>query len=134
VVAWKVDLIRNTVHTAGPVARFVDTPERVQLADVATSASTVHPEDRDRVWPSSKRPFAQPTPIAVSSASRCPTMACAGSRPRAMTPAGQFACSASLTTSPSAGWHRTNCEQEQAFRDLLKALPAAAWRLAWPSP
>ena len=49
VIAWDVDLIRNTVHSAGPVGRFLDRPEGSEPHDFAGFVESIHPEDRDRV-------------------------------------------------------------------------------------
>jgi PAS domain-containing protein len=48
VIAWEVDLIRDTVHTEGPVARFLDKPDGMPTGGFAAFAATIHPEDRDR--------------------------------------------------------------------------------------
>jgi PAS domain-containing protein len=46
VIAWEVDLIRDTVHTEGPVARFLDKPDGMPTGGFAAFAATIHPEDR----------------------------------------------------------------------------------------
>jgi PAS domain S-box-containing protein len=47
VIAWEVDLIRDTVHAEGPVARFLDKPDGMPAGGFAAFAATIHPEDRD---------------------------------------------------------------------------------------
>jgi PAS domain S-box-containing protein len=49
VIAWDVDLARNTVHSAGPVRRLLDLPEGSLPQDFSAMVDTVHPLDRDRV-------------------------------------------------------------------------------------
>jgi PAS domain S-box-containing protein len=49
VIAWDVDLIRNAVHSAGPVARLLHRSEDSVPRDFAAMIETIHPEDRDRV-------------------------------------------------------------------------------------
>ena len=49
VIAWDVDLIRNSVHSTGPVGRFLDRPEGSEPHDFAGFVESIHPEDRDRV-------------------------------------------------------------------------------------
>ena len=49
VIAWDIDLIRNTVHSAGPVARLLHRPEGPVPHDFAAMVGTIHPEDRDSV-------------------------------------------------------------------------------------
>ena len=49
VIAWDVDLIRDTVHSVGPVGRFLDRPEGSEPHDFAGFVQSIHPEDRDRV-------------------------------------------------------------------------------------
>jgi PAS domain S-box-containing protein len=49
VIAWDVDLTRNAVHSAGPVARLLHRPEGSVPRDFAAMVETIHPEDRDRV-------------------------------------------------------------------------------------
>jgi PAS domain S-box-containing protein len=48
VIAWEVDLIRDTVHVEGPIARFLDKPDGMPTDGFAAFAATIHPEDRDR--------------------------------------------------------------------------------------
>jgi PAS domain S-box-containing protein len=48
VIAWDVDLIRNTVDATGPVGRLVDRPGS-EPHDFAGIVESIHPEDRDRV-------------------------------------------------------------------------------------
>ena len=49
VIAWDVDLVRDTVHSAGPVRRLLDRPAGSVPRDFAAMVETIHPEDRDRV-------------------------------------------------------------------------------------
>jgi PAS domain S-box-containing protein len=49
VIAWDVDLIRNAVHSAGPVARLLHRPDGSVPRDFAAMVETIHPEDRDGV-------------------------------------------------------------------------------------
>jgi PAS domain S-box-containing protein len=49
VVAWDVDLVGNTVHPVGPVARVLHRPEGAEPGDLAGFVDSIHPEDRDRV-------------------------------------------------------------------------------------
>jgi PAS domain S-box-containing protein len=49
VLAWDVDLVRNAVHSAGPVRRLLDRPEDLVPRDFAAMVETIHPEDRDAV-------------------------------------------------------------------------------------
>jgi PAS domain S-box-containing protein len=49
VIAWDVDLIRNSMHSTGPVGRFLDRPEGSEPHDFAGFVESIHPEDRDRV-------------------------------------------------------------------------------------
>ena len=49
VIAWDVDLTRNTVHSAGPVARLLHRPEGSMPGDLAAMVDAIHPEDRDSV-------------------------------------------------------------------------------------
>jgi PAS domain S-box-containing protein len=49
VIAWDVDLIRNTVHSTGPVARLLHRSEGSLPPDLAAMVETIHPEDRDSV-------------------------------------------------------------------------------------
>ena len=49
VIAWDVDLLRNSVHSTGPVGRFLDRPEGSEPHDFAGFVESIHPEDRDRV-------------------------------------------------------------------------------------
>jgi PAS domain S-box-containing protein len=49
VIAWDVDLIRNSVHSMGPVGRFLARPEGSEPHDFAGFVESIHPEDRDRV-------------------------------------------------------------------------------------
>jgi PAS domain S-box-containing protein len=46
VIAWEVDLVRDSVRATGPAARVV---EGWQVSNMATSANFIHPEDRDCV-------------------------------------------------------------------------------------
>ena len=48
VIAWEVDLVRDTVHAEGPVARFLDKPDGMPTGGFTAFAATIHPEDRDR--------------------------------------------------------------------------------------
>ena len=48
VIAWDVDLIRNTVDTTGPVGRLLDRPGP-EPHDFAGFVESIHPKDRDRV-------------------------------------------------------------------------------------
>jgi PAS domain S-box-containing protein len=49
VLAWEVDLVRNTVHSAGPVRRLLDRPGDTVPPDFAAMVESIHPEDRDSV-------------------------------------------------------------------------------------
>jgi PAS domain S-box-containing protein len=49
VIAWDIDLIRNAVHSAGPVARLLHRPEGLVPPDFAAMVETIHPEDRESV-------------------------------------------------------------------------------------
>ena len=49
VIAWDVDLERNTVHSAGPVRRLLDLAEGALPGDFSAMVDTIHPLDRDRV-------------------------------------------------------------------------------------
>ena len=49
VIAWDVDLIRNSVHSMGPVGRVLARPEGSEPHDFAGFVDSIHPEDRDRV-------------------------------------------------------------------------------------
>ncbi len=49
VVAWDVDLVRNSIHATGPAGRFLNARPGLQPVNVLTSAERVHPADRDRV-------------------------------------------------------------------------------------
>jgi PAS domain S-box-containing protein len=49
VIAWDIDLIRNTVHSAGPVAQLLHRPEGLVPPDFAAMVGTIHPEDRESV-------------------------------------------------------------------------------------
>ena len=49
VIAWDVDLIRDSVHSVGPVGRFLARPEGSEPHDFAGFVQSIHPEDRDRV-------------------------------------------------------------------------------------
>src|SRR5262245_19827064 len=49
VIAWDVDLIRNTVHPTGPVSRIFHQPEGSEPHDFAGFVESIHPEDRDSV-------------------------------------------------------------------------------------
>ena len=49
VIAWDVDLVRNTVHSAGPVGRLLDRSEGSEPRDFAAFVDSIHPDDRDRV-------------------------------------------------------------------------------------
>jgi PAS domain S-box-containing protein len=49
VIAWDVDLMRNTVHPTGPVSRIFDWPKGLDPHDFAGFVEGIHPEDRDRV-------------------------------------------------------------------------------------
>jgi PAS domain S-box-containing protein len=49
VIAWDVDLVGNTVHPVGPVARVLHRPEGAEPGDLAGFVDSIHPEDRDRV-------------------------------------------------------------------------------------
>jgi len=49
VIAWDVDLIRNTVRPTGPVRRILDRPEGSEPRDIAGFVVSIHPQDRDRV-------------------------------------------------------------------------------------
>jgi len=48
VIAWEVDLIRDTVHAEGPVARFLDKPDGIPNSGFGAFAATIHPQDRER--------------------------------------------------------------------------------------
>jgi PAS domain S-box-containing protein len=48
VIAWDVDLTRDTVHSAGPVARLLNRPQAMTPGSFAAMVDTVHPEDRER--------------------------------------------------------------------------------------
>ena len=48
VIAWEVDLVRNAVHTVGPVAQFLDKPDGMNNGGLEAFAARIHPEDRDR--------------------------------------------------------------------------------------
>jgi PAS domain S-box-containing protein len=49
VIAWDVDLTRDAVHSAGPVARLLHRSEAAVPRDFAAMIETIHPEDRERV-------------------------------------------------------------------------------------
>jgi integral membrane sensor domain MASE1 len=49
VVAWDVDLIRDSVHSTGPVRRLLHRPKGPVPRGFAEMLETIHPEDRDRV-------------------------------------------------------------------------------------
>ena len=49
VVAWEVDLMRDTVHATGPTARFFNSQPGLQPVNIWASADAVHPADRERV-------------------------------------------------------------------------------------
>jgi len=49
VVTWDVDLVRNTVHSAGPVRRMLHRPEGPVPHDFAAMIETIHPQERDSV-------------------------------------------------------------------------------------
>ncbi|HWE16102.1 MAG TPA: PAS domain-containing protein [Hyphomicrobiaceae bacterium] len=49
VVVWDVDLIRDSVHSAGPVRRMLHRPKGSVPRGFAQMLETIHPEDRDRV-------------------------------------------------------------------------------------
>ncbi len=49
VIAWDVDLIRNAVHPAGPVAAFCNGRRARCRAILREWSRTIHPDDRDRV-------------------------------------------------------------------------------------
>ncbi|HEY1243463.1 MAG TPA: PAS domain S-box protein [Hyphomicrobiaceae bacterium] len=49
VIAWDIDLTRNTVHSAGPVARLLDRSKESIPNDFAAMVETIYPEDRDAV-------------------------------------------------------------------------------------
>jgi PAS domain S-box-containing protein len=49
VIAWDVDLTRDTVHSVGPVARLLHRSEGPMPSALAAMVETIHPEDRDRV-------------------------------------------------------------------------------------
>jgi PAS domain S-box-containing protein len=49
VIAWDVDLIRNTVHPTGPVSRVLDRPANLEPLDSEGFVESIHPDDRDRV-------------------------------------------------------------------------------------
>jgi PAS domain S-box-containing protein len=49
VIAWDVDLTRNAVHSAGPVAHLLHRPEGSVPRDFAAMVETIHPDDRDSV-------------------------------------------------------------------------------------
>jgi PAS domain S-box-containing protein len=49
VVVWDVDLIRDSVHSAGPVRRMLHRPKGPVPRGFAEMLETIHPEDRDRV-------------------------------------------------------------------------------------
>jgi PAS domain S-box-containing protein len=49
VIAWDIDFDRNTVHSAGPVARLLDRPKESIPNDFAAMIETIYPEDRDAV-------------------------------------------------------------------------------------
>jgi len=49
VVAWDVDLVRDTVHATGPAARFLNARPGLQPVTLTTAAESVHPADRARV-------------------------------------------------------------------------------------
>ncbi|HWE18402.1 MAG TPA: PAS domain-containing protein [Hyphomicrobiaceae bacterium] len=49
IVVWDVDLIRDSVHSAGPVRRMLHRPTGPVPRGFAQMLETIHPEDRDRV-------------------------------------------------------------------------------------
>jgi PAS domain S-box-containing protein len=49
VIAWDIDFLRNTVHSAGPVTRFLHRPDGSAPRDFAAMVETIHPEDRNDV-------------------------------------------------------------------------------------
>jgi two-component sensor histidine kinase len=49
VIAWDVDLVRNSAHSTGPVRRMLDRAEGPVPPDFAAMIETIHPEDRDSV-------------------------------------------------------------------------------------
>jgi two-component sensor histidine kinase len=49
VIAWEVDLVRNSAHSTGPVRRMLDQLGGSLPADLAAMVETIHPEDRDNV-------------------------------------------------------------------------------------
>ena len=49
VITWDADLIRGTVHSAGPIARLLHRPAGSFPRDFAAMVETIHPEDRDSV-------------------------------------------------------------------------------------
>ena len=51
VIVWNVDLLRDSVHSAGPVRRMLDRPKSAVPRGFAQMLETIHPEDRDRVMP-----------------------------------------------------------------------------------
>jgi PAS domain S-box-containing protein len=51
VIVWDVDLIRDSVHSAGPVRRMLRRPKGPVPRGFAQMLEAIHPEDRDRVMP-----------------------------------------------------------------------------------
>jgi two-component sensor histidine kinase len=49
VLAWEVDLVRNAVHSAGPVRRLLDRRDGSVPPDFAAMVETIHPNHRDSV-------------------------------------------------------------------------------------
>lgn len=49
VIAWDVDLIRDSVHSAGPVARLLGHLQHAGSHTLSALFGMIHPEDRDRV-------------------------------------------------------------------------------------
>ena len=105
VVAWEVDLIRNAVHSTGPVSRVLSRPEGSVPPDFAAMVETIHPEDRDSVMAQFWTAVSAAAGYRLEFRLNLPT-ACAGSRRRARSSAipmaGRCGCAASPTILPSA--------------------------------
>jgi integral membrane sensor domain MASE1 len=79
IVAWDIDLIRDTVDASGPVMRFLNTRPGRQPYNVSTAVDVVYPADRERV----QSEFNAAPSCAIARAGQCAWWASTGTSPHA---------------------------------------------------
>jgi PAS domain S-box-containing protein len=132
VIAWEVDLVRNAVHTVGPVENFLDKPWRMSTGGLAAFAAIILPEDRDRVLAEFSKALRTSTDYRLEFRGRSSTGGArwitaegAIQRDDAGRPVSMLGITRDITARKKA--ERRLQENERKLRELLGALPAAIY-------